>query len=157
MHWRVNTAQVLNLLLAVLCVIIFVSQYQQAHSPALVTPDLAPPPIRDPREKQYLKEIVHWQREMDAQQIIVTCPYLGHDNVARIDLPDRVPVTLADWDGPAEEKVAQQAYDRMVHARKASRLSSSEACIVHVYDTQGEEVARASVAGVVTSQEAPIE
>lgn len=115
-----------------------------------------PLPNSSRSQNKLTKNVAQWQAALRKQNITLTCPYLGHDYVARVDLPDRRPLTLDAWDYNSETLVARDAYINFAKARVNARVTNPIGCMVHVYDATGEEVARANQSGVVTSQFAPI-
>lgn len=153
--WKFSTAQTLIFLMTLLCVVIVFRAYQDVNAPPPPAP--APPPQTSRTQKQLMQNIARWQAGLRAQNIALSCPYLGHDYVARIDLPDKRPITLDAWDFDSEARVAAINYFAFVNARRTARVAQPEGCIVHVFDVNGEEVARANRSGVVTSQYAPID
>lgn len=149
--WHINTAQFLIFLIAIGCGYVVYHAYQQSHAPP---PSLTLPAAsskQDPKQVRYAKQVKTWQAKMVQQQMTVTWPYLGQDNVARIDLPAKVPITLADWDTKGQAKAAVEAYFGFASARFRAHVANPGACIVHVFSADGEEVAQASASGVVTS------
>jgi len=151
---HLSAAQWLVFVLALVCLAVIFNVYQANTHLARPLPTALPDSSRS--QIKLTQNIAAWQATLRKQNITLTCPYLGHDYVARVDLPDRRAVTLEAWDYNSEAMVAHDAYIRFAKARLNARVSNPIGCMVHVYDATGEEVARANQSGVVTSQFAPI-
>ena len=141
--------------MTLLCAVIVFKAYRDVNAPP--PPPPAPAPVTSRTQQQLARNIARWQAALSAQNITLTCPYLGQDYVARIDLPDKRPITLDAWDFGSEARAAADNYFAFVRARRMARVAQPEGCIVHVFDVNGEEVARANRSGVATSQYAPID
>ncbi len=140
--------------LALVCLVVIFNVYQaNTH---LTRPLPTPLPNSSRSQAKLMQDVAQWQAALQNQNITLTCPYLGHDYVARVDLPSQRAVTLDAWDFNSEARVARDAYITLAKARLDARVSNPIGCMVHVYDATGEEVARANQSGVVTSQFAPI-
>jgi len=151
---QVSAAQLLVFVLALICLAVVFNVYQANTHPTRLLPTALPNSSRT--QIKLAQNVAIWQAALQKQNIALTCPYLGHDYVARVDLPVRRPVTLQAWDYPAEALVARDAYINFARARLNARTANPVGCMVHVFDSTGEEVARANQSGVVTSQFAPI-
>ena len=137
-----------------LCASFIYDAYEANLAPSVTAQ--TPVPIYNVTQKRLQKNIGTWKATLAKQDILLACPYLGHDFVARIDLPDKRSVTLDAWDFGSEAKVAHVAYTQFVQARRQARVANPESCLVHVFDSTGVEVAQASQQGVLTSQYAPL-
>ena len=149
--WHINTAQAIIILIAVGCAGVVFNAYQEAHQPPPTLALTAVTPKPDPKQARYTAQVQTWQAKMAQQQMSVTWPYLGQDNVVRVDLPGKVPITLIPWDDAGERDAAAQAYHGFTSARVKARITNPAGCIVHVFSADGVEVAQASAVGVVTS------
>lgn len=148
--WKINTAQSLIILIAIGCAGLIYNTYKKSQN-------VAPPiPVSsaasDPRFAGYAARIKAWQTQFAKAGLVVTWPYLGQDQVVRVDLPKQQPVTLAPWDDVSEAGAATQSYKDFVNIRKASRIGDSAGCMVHVFDSTGVEIAVASATGVAPAQ-----
>ncbi len=154
--WKINTAQVLIFVIALGGGGVVYNAYRQSHEP------LPPPiaqltsPVRDPRRAHLEQQVAVWRGKLTGQEMTLTWPYLGQDNVARVDLPSKTPITLLDWDARAEAYAARDVYKGFVQARTKAHIATPDACIIHVFDVNGQEVAQASASGVVTTEDEPI-
>ena len=153
MRSKFNTAWFLVLVLAIASVVVVVQAYQNAHHPPS-TPPVFP---KSPRMKQYEQAVVPWREKLAAQNLVLTWPYLNNDYAARLDLPALQPIILAAWDAPSENKVAGEAYKSFVQVREHAKVGNPGACLIHVFDASGVEVAQASASGVENAASAPLE
>ncbi len=151
---HLSAAQWLVFVLALVCLVVIFNVYQANAHLARPLPVALPNSSRS--QTKLTQNVAQWQAALQKQNITLSCPYLGHDYVARIDLPDRRAVTLDAWDYNSEALMARDAYVTFAKARVNARVTNPTGCMVHVFDSTGEEVARASQFGVVTSQYAPI-
>jgi len=151
---HISAAQALVFVLALVCLAVIFNVYQTNTSPPRLLP--TPLPNSNRAQMKLTQNIARWQAGLQKRSITLSCPYLGHDYVARVDLPARRAVTLDAWDYSSEALVARDAYISFAKARLNARVANPLGCMVHVFDSTGEEVARADQSGVVTSQFAPI-
>ncbi len=151
---HLSAAQWLVFVLALVCLVVIFNVYQANSHLSRPLPTALPDSSRS--QAKLMQSVAQWQAALQKRNITLTCPYLGHDYVARIDLPNQRPVTLEAWDYNSEAIVARDAYITFAKARLKARVTNPIGCMVHVFDASGEEVARASQSGVVTSQFAPI-
>lgn len=151
---QVSAAQALVFVLALVCMAVVFNVYQVNRNPVRTLPT----PLLSASRSQaaLLRNIGPWRDSLQKQDITLSCPYLGHDYVARVDLPVRRVVTLDAWNYGTEAAVAHDAYAKFFAARRNARVANPQGCLVHVFDAAGEEVARADQFGVTTSQFAPL-
>jgi len=152
--WQVSVAQWLVFVVALVCLAVIFNVYQANSHPLRALPTALPNSSRS--QAKLMQNVAIWQASLQKRNITLSCPYLGHDYVARLDLPPRRVVTLDAWDYNSEAMEARNAYINLANARSVARVSNPTGCMVHVFDSTGEEVARANQFGVVTSQFAPI-
>ncbi len=151
---QVSAAQGLVFVVALVCLAVIFNVYQANSHPLRALPTALPNSSRS--QAKLMQNVAIWQASLHKRNITLSCPYLGHDYVARLDLPPRRVVTLDAWDYNSEAMEARNAYINLANARSVARVSNPTGCMVHVFDSTGEEVARANQFGVVTSQFAPI-
>lgn len=139
--WKINTAQSLVILIAIVCVGVVYNAYRKAHEPDAPLPLTSP--TSDPRYAVYSTGMKTWTTDYAKKGLVVTWPYLGLDQVARVDLPKVQPNT-ASWDSQSEANAAKQSYNDFVAVRTKAHIANPAGCTVHVFSPDGEIIASAT-------------